>query len=291
MRYSLLNRLQGTLLGMVLAEVFAREQIPQLKSDRWHNCLSYFTQSSTRQLINFAKIEIIPERDELNSIKSLEPNIYQALAIAVPTALLNHEQETQLVEQLRLAVTTNPTLQTSWEGMLVIGYLISQSLTEKLKPKQIISQICNFLPENAVKLIQELEQVQSWINTSATLEKVYRHSCQLEVNSVSLAIYSFLSTPEDYVLTVQRALHLGNDPFLICALAGALSGAYNGFGSIPVSWYLGLDSESELEIEQLSQQILATWSGVYQPQTETTGKQLCASYAIAAPQVMSGRRH
>jgi hypothetical protein len=311
MRYSLLSRFQGTLLGMFVAEAYALRHLPQ--SQKTSNSLSQLTKSTSCQLLNFANIEDILE----TQLNSLEPKIHTALAIAIPIALLNHEQLAKRQEQLSLAVTIDPTLQTFWEGMLAISHLISQAFTEKLEPKRFIAQMCNFDVENCRKSLRQLESVQSWLEASATLDKVRRRSYQLETDITSLAIYSFLSTPEDYVVTVQRAFHLTNDrkevanlsfdreagqenpksdddPVSLCALAGALSGAYNGFGSIPATWRLCLDIELESEIEQLSQQLLAAWSGVYQPQSqariETNGKLRRGSYAIAAPQVMSGRR-
>ncbi|PSB01133.1 ADP-ribosylglycohydrolase family protein [Merismopedia glauca] len=292
MRYSLLSRFKGTLLGMMLAEVYASQHLP--KSTQMSDRLSHLTQFSARQFINFAKIENIPDDIEQSTkLNSLEPKIYPALAIAIPIALLAHEQEAKLLEQLGLAVTTNPTLQTSWEGMLAISYVISQALTERLQTEQLISKICHFLRDNSAELIEELNQVQSWLETPASLEKVRRHSRNFNHGAISLAIYSFLGTPEDYILTVQRAFHLSDDPFLTCALAGAISGAYNGVGSIPVSWYLWLDPHQEEEIEQLSAQLLASWSGVYQPHgTASISTSLMprrGSYAIAAPQVMCRR--
>jgi hypothetical protein len=322
MRYSLLSRFQGTLLGMFVAEAYALRHLSQ--STQMSHSLSQLTKSTSCQLLNFANIEEIIE----TQLNSLEPKIHTALAIAIPIALLNHEQLGKRQELLHLAVTIDPTLETFWESMLAIGHLISQALTEKLEPAGFIAQMCNFGWESSEKSLRELESIQSWLETSATLDKVRRHSHQLETDITSLAIYSFLSTPEDYAVTVQRAFHLTDkrnlyldgkvgkqnpsfdklsyqskiqnpksedDPVSICALAGAISGAYNGFGSIPVNWRLWLDVELESEIEQLSQQLLAAWSGVYQPQTQaridTNGKLRRGSYAIAAPQVMSGRRH
>ena len=47
------------------------------------------------------------------------------------------------------------------------------------------------------------------------------------------AVYAFLMSPDDFWQTIQMALWPAGDVDTIAAMAGAISGAYNGFGAIP----------------------------------------------------------
>jgi hypothetical protein len=275
MRYSLLSRFKGTLLGMTLGEMYASRQSPQ--SIEMGDRFSHLTLSCARSLLNCSNINEIPGI-------SLEPTSDRALAIAIPIALLAHESQTKLRERLDLAIA--PSLETTQSSALAIAHLISRSLSQKPETDEIIPKICQLISSETSDLIPQLEQVQSWLETKVSLEQVRRHASSYKQGVISSAMYSFLSTPSDYVLTVRRAFYLGGDRPLVCALAGALAGARNSWLGIPISWRFWIDAERELEIEQLSQHLLADWSGVYQ--TSVHGS--IARQAIAAPQIMSSRR-
>jgi ADP-ribosylglycohydrolase len=54
------------------------------------------------------------------------------------------------------------------------------------------------------------------------------------VPSVLWALYAFLSSPEDYWATLCTAIEVGGDVDTTAAMAGAISGAYNGVEAIPL---------------------------------------------------------
>lgn len=104
------------------------------------------------------------------------------------------------------------------------------------------------------------------------------------LDSMPLALYSFLSTPEDFRLSLLRAAQSQHHPQLTCALTGILSGSYNGMAGLPPNWCHRLnyssssflpqatsplsvlwDVSSNTQIFQLASQLLAVWSGVYTP--------------------------
>lgn len=106
---------------------------------------------------------------------------------------------------------------------------------------------------------------------------------------VSVALYGFLSTPEDFRLSLLRVAQLEYCPQITCALTGMLSGAANGLSGLPLSWQRslqagyrqpnalsqvwGLDVPTLVE---LADQLLQVWSGVYTPS-------LPASPVVLAP--------
>jgi poly(ADP-ribose) glycohydrolase ARH3 len=76
-------------------------------------------------------------------------------------------------------------------------------------------------------------------------------------NSVPTAIYSFLSHPHSFEETILFAVSLGGDTDTIAAMAGAISGAYLGVGSIPDKWRSKL--ENRAYIEELAGVLYDVW--------------------------------
>jgi hypothetical protein len=161
--------------------------------------------------------------------------------------------------------------------------------------------LLKLLPSEST-LTAKLEQVQTLLQQKASLETAVRQLTQTSKPSYSpqptvpnhfdpenwtalaLGFYCFLSTPEDYSLTVLRSLQTRYHPEITAAISGALSGAYQGLIAIPLKWRLEFQDPSigplthpeiennyvkinptQGELLQLSQNLFALWSGVYRP--------------------------
>lgn len=61
------------------------------------------------------------------------------------------------------------------------------------------------------------------------------------------ALFCFLRTPEDFRATVLAAANSSGDSDSIAAMAGALSGAYNGAAAIPEKWRRRVENAAELQ--------------------------------------------
>lgn len=216
---------------------------------------------------------------------------------------------------------------TNQDGVLALASAIAQLFTEKLEPHQIIPQILPKLsPETT--LGAQLEQVQLLLEQNASLEIVVRHLIQTaklnrkpgessksektahQWTATALAFYCFLSTPEDYRLTVWRAIQTGYQPEVTSAISGALFGAYQGLSGIPVHWRFILKSQvdfavnsnlaqnatvesktGEKQLRQLANQLLAVWSGVYHPITsEDSLRQIYVTTAKATSNALKTER-
>ena len=64
--------------------------------------------------------------------------------------------------------------------------------------------------------------------------------------TVLASLYVFLKSPDDYPATVDRALRVGGDVDTVAAIAGAISGAHNGLGAIPVDLVTGVKDSTEI---------------------------------------------
>jgi len=335
MRYSLLSQFQGTLLGAVLGEFIYQElsifSPSKQESDNLadsqqktfqevgNNRAIYRTLRgeiaiiSARSLVKYEGLEVEDWHEKWKSKKLSEyPNsgvslrVLSEIAIAsLPVAMLYHEEEAKLREKL-------DQIGEVWQGKsdvklsnLAVGYAIALALKEKLEPQTLITQIINILEEEC-PLVELLKEVQSLLERRADLETAIRHlsnkakSIETEaIIPVCLAFYCFLSTPENWQLAVQRAARTGRGS-QICAIVGALSGAYNSSAGIPVEWRgalnfrlrktSGLISEavaSEAEIIELAKTLLAIWCGVYNPKTMENKLNLVP--AVAASNVIRPR--
>jgi hypothetical protein len=101
---------------------------------------------------------------------------------------------------------------------------------------------------------------------------------------IAMASYCFLSTPQHFRLSVDRAAHIPGQPPLTIALTGILVGAANGTTRIPPSWCTN-DDHTTKQLMQLAEKLWVMWAGVYQPGMRLTSR----SQAIAAPAVIQKR--
>lgn len=241
------------------------------------------------------------------------------VSFALPLALLFHDNLKGL--QTVLLTWQNSIWQTTpgfCDGVLTIASAIAHLLTQQLQPDQLIPRLLPKLSQETTLAVQ-LEQVQRLLEQNAPLETVVRQLIQTaKINpptadqwtATALAFYCFLTTPEDYHLTVWRGMQTGYQPDVTSAISGALSGAYQGLIGIPVQWRLALRSKIDIdlnsssaqnptvesknwerELRQLADQLLAVWSGVYHPITSGDSlSQICVTTASAASNLMRTER-
>lgn len=224
----------------------------------------------------------------------------KAIITTLPLALFYHENEIKLrqnLQQLLIAWQDDPV---SRDGALAVGYATLQSLTEKLNAATLIPQTIAFLGESQTQLPQQLAQVQRLLKQGAGLERSVTYLSQntQPTTPIALAFYFFLSTLEDLRLSVVRAAQTGCQPQITSAITGALSGAYNSTAGIPASLRMALSQpnakplaawgmKTEAEMLELSDSLVAVWSGVYDQATHLT--KMTSVAVIAAPRVIRPR--
>lgn len=297
MRYSLSSRFRGTLLGAALGENFAshvKRQSQQL--DGWHKMAVLGAES----LIQLGRFDLDDWRAlflrESSTQNTMNHVSTKAIIATLPIALFYHENEIKMRQNVQQLVAVWQDDPVSRDGALAVGYATLVSLTEKLNPAELIPQTIAFLGERQNQMSQQLAQVQTLLEQGAGLERAVT---QLGRNAqpstpIALAFYCFLSTLEDLGLSVRRAARAGYQPQITSAITGALSGAYNSTAGIPISWRMALSRPdakltawgmtTEAEMLQLSDSLVAVWSGVYDQVTHPT--ELTPVAAIAAPRVM-----
>ena len=316
MRYSLISRFRGALLGSFVGEILVRagcqERVlggftlaaPKPEDAQTNPTLSEWSQLATcgtESLIRCGALNLedwwlfwgkTPSRGVLKSAGSSSES---ALA-TLPIALFFHEDQVKLRQQLLLCTQLWQHQPESSEGVLAISYAISLALTEKLDVATLIPRTLGYVETSLTPLVQQLKQVQTLLEQGAGLETTLtqlRRNAQsrgetlgMPHTSIALAFYCFLSTPEDFRLCVSRAIRTPYQPQITAALTGALAGVYNSINGIPVSWRLAANRiSSGIQRLQLAERLFEVWAGVYDMSALDRGQQL----AVAAPRVIQPR--
>ncbi|MBO1346824.1 MAG: ADP-ribosylglycohydrolase family protein [Hormoscilla sp. GUM202] len=295
MRYTIESRFQGAFLGAAVGEMLSNfytgRSWHQVGLNWWDLDIDEGQQDQLlpgwgSQAVSACKSLIAHGRVEGNRVVDNE-----ATATILPVALFFHEDAAKLRQRLnQLAASSKETRDES----LAMGYCLLQIAQEKLDSSTIVPQIIAYLQSDGA-IASELAQVQTLLEMRASLET----TSYMLSNSIGLALYCFLSTPEDFRLSVMRALRIARvQPQLVASLTGAMSGAYNSLAGIPVSWRIAIKRPltaekfllpcwgvtSDAEIVQLATNLFAAWSGALLP-THLSNKSP-QRYAVAAPQVM-----
>lgn len=187
-----------------------------------------------------------------------------------------------------------------WDGVIAMATAVAVLLSRNPELDQLIPHLLTALPPETV-LTAQLEKVQTLLQQKASLETAVRQltptlkpslpqstfsaaeGIPQDWTALALGFYCFLSTPEDYSLTVLRSLQTPYHPEITAAISGALSGAHQGCIAIPVKWRLELQDPSlwhsthpeiesnpikpnnnSSELLQLARNLFDFWSGVWQ---------------------------
>ncbi|AFZ11124.1 ADP-ribosylation/Crystallin J1 [Crinalium epipsammum PCC 9333] len=306
MQYSLLNRFRGALLGSVLGEMKGSqgqdqnrlELSPVRLSEEIATNIEINLQlpwndiavSCAQSLIRCGRLDLkdLVRHNYYLLPENMSVSCSEAAIATLPVGLFFHEHEVTLQQKLTIAASTLMPDCGNSLGVLAVGYAIAQALTEKLHPLSLIPQILTYLDDVQTPFTQQLSIVQTELTHGAGLEKVVNQLCRNSNHSttpIALAFYCFLSTPQDFRLSLLRALRTNYHPQTTAALTGALSGAYNSLLGIPLGWRIACDRNNKLEVIQLAERLLAVWSGVYDTSTTYDSDQV----AIAAPRVIQPR--
>ncbi|MEH2175489.1 ADP-ribosylglycohydrolase family protein [Nostoc sp.] len=315
MRYSPISRFKGTLLGAFLGGSLAPGGKVQFENSL---DLGRMAVLGIQSLIALGRLDlddwIERQQEEFPHLVATDDDISIKIIIAtLPVALFFHENPIKLRQNLLRVLKIwedDPVIR---DGTLAVGYAIALALTEKLDPLTLIPQTVAFIGETPTSIPKKLLRVQNLLEQGTGLSTTQAEFAKEEKlsNSIAMAFYCFLSTLEDFRLTVLQATHDRNsqlqDATLLNsqatgAITGALSGAYNGIGGIPVNWQVlllqrdspvwGLTSFSQ--VLELTDAFVGVWSGVYNltlnPKELTEeGCEVALLSVYAAPRVIRSR--
>lgn len=321
MRYSLVNRFQGVLLGAILGELIGIGCVGQTQPERQRSLLGGVTERlrkgqshpvakwscvavlGVESLVRHGRLDIEDWNHQL-SLQEFMPMLRVAggheVAIGtLPITLFSHENKIKRQQALEQVLH-------SWQGRIsstishILAYAITQALQERLNPATLISQTLAQIQYatdlETATIVPLLLQVQQLLQQGAGLSAVASlDSERVDEAALALAYYCFLSTPDYPALALLKAAQT-SQPQPVCALVGALIGAYHGVAGFPAAWRLSFTQEtipassgefltSSSTILHLGDRLFATWCGTYNPATTL----LSSATAVAAPGVINPR--
>ncbi len=295
MRYSLNSRFKGTIIGTLLGEIILNRDrnLPNLKLPHVQKIME-----GAESLIELGRFDfddwLKRQQQECLNSNTSDGILLEAILNTIPVILFFHDNTTKLRQNLQQVVEILPNNLVVQDGILAIGYAIAKSLTEKLTPHTLIPETVAFLGETPSNLPQQLLKVNDLLSQGAGLEKVQAEFSKEEELShvIPIAFYCFLSTLEDFRLSLLRSVQIKSRSLTLSMITGALSGAYNSTGGIPVTWQILLSQTELLDsrvnnfslLLNLADMLLAVWSGVYN--SERHLKKVIGENAVAAPRVI-----
>lgn len=315
MRYSLLHRFHGALLGAALGEVLGANCQRQLQAGRsidWRQMEAWgflpinplqaapglgksAIEQAHRLLGNHAgqslRAQASLESERSAAAEQLLSSAAELSIAALPAMLLSHENPQQIQPQIQKIAKLGQYAAGAEIGAAILGNTISLALREQLQPERLPHQLITGLDLD--RLAPE------WVQPLTQLQQAAAKLTATPVQSpVLLALEAFLATPEDFRLTLLRVAQQQIDLPMSCAIAGALSGAHNSLSGLPLTWRRRLATApeslqtlwsvaSEAELLQWATALLAHWSGAYHPLDWLQRSPLRA--VIAAPRVIRPR--
>ncbi|MEO1762497.1 MAG: ADP-ribosylglycohydrolase family protein [Cyanobacteria bacterium J06629_18] len=302
MRYSLTNRIRGALVGALVGQSLATAKEEPLYCKAAVQGIYSLLQFNGG--FNLEEYNLKFQRQNWDLDVADDLMLLNLILATLPIALFFHENHLKLRENLLLAIQdfNNPLIR---DGVLSVCYLIAQSLNEKINPNTLVSEITYFIGETTTEVPKKIQQVNNLIAENAGYFEL--QNCLDKENSISnivaVAFYCFVSSKEDFRLTCLRAIKNQRNSKVCGAIAGAISGAYNGMTGIPITWHLGLDeaklAQWELtsfsQVVKLADALMTLWSGAYyalsqpidiQEVEQELEPELSPLEAIAAPNII-----
>lgn len=205
------------------------------------------------------------------------------LAIAtLPIAFFFHDDILLQQQHLRQTVQSWGGTISTQDWVAMFGYAIAQAIKERLAPCQFIAQLLSYWRGTELGLGQRSPQVLAGLELLSNLIEqgvAYRttilrleQSLLQEESAIALALYCFLYTPDNWHLSVLHAARLLPAHPVLCALTGCLSGAYNSYSSLPLTWQAASlkpcsahspSSSPRVSCTDLATRLVASWAGVF----------------------------
>ncbi|MEM7592140.1 MAG: ADP-ribosylglycohydrolase family protein [Cyanobacteria bacterium P01_A01_bin.83] len=284
MKHQIFERFQGMWFGGLVGQAVANQ-----KHDRKLNSVIKFPsqhwvwqrQQIAKILLSNTELEIDDIDHQLSKVGDLKCSLVNNDNSTLADADHQTRQLNPLINSNHPLLLTSCILLPQQQNLLLRNGKINQELVAwhnllrlVMSPQRqldfalLVEQVRQKLYRKEDLLIDKLQQIVVDVQKSLSLCQLYEE-LQPFHNDLQIAIalswFCFISTPQDYKLSVLRAASLDSTiGSVITALTGTLSGAYNGITAIPGNWHRRIRLDSNYDSEnQVLQEIYKNWLGIY----------------------------
>ena len=140
-------------------------------------------------------------------------------------------------------------------GSQAVAFTIARLVSGEVELGNLIDEACEFIGECelAKRLIYAKRLLEA--NKPPEVALMMMGTSGYVVETVPSALYCFLKSPRDFERTVISCVMAGGDTDAVAAIAGAISGAYNGLKGIPRRWVENV--EDSQKIQALAQKLFS----------------------------------
>jgi ADP-ribosyl-[dinitrogen reductase] hydrolase len=123
-------------------------------------------------------------------------------------------------------------------GSAAVAYGVARGINDEgdLDPGQLAMDVGSFVADPSPAMSAKLSGLADYLDATPEEGFAYTGTGAAAIETVPAAFFAFLRTPGDLEETVVTAANAGGDTDSIAALAGAISGSFNGLGAIPDRW-------------------------------------------------------
>lgn len=138
-------------------------------------------------------------------------------------------------------------------GASAVAYSIARLVSGQVDMGALLPEVVAFVGDSQVA--RNLERAQSLLSADTPADQAVTvlGTSGYVVETVASALYCFLNTPADFMTTVSAAVMGGGDTDTVAAIAGAISGAYNGVSDMPE--HLVGKVEDSVRLQELGREI------------------------------------
>lgn len=142
-------------------------------------------------------------------------------------------------------------------GALAVGYAIEKAynLPKNFDRKNFIREVGEYVKPISLRLAKEIiylnysinQEPSEILNQFPITDPEPKRKGKGTLGTVPMALYSFLRSPSNFEETLITSINHSGDSDSVGAMAGAISGAYNGYDNIPKRFISGLYEKEKIK--------------------------------------------
>ena len=149
------------------------------------------------------------------------------------------------IEQARITHTNSEAV----AGAVAVAFVVARGITDEgdLERASLAGSAAKFVTDIDSSMAARIAGLRDYLDASPEEGFAYTGTGGYVMETVPAALFAFLRTPYYLEETVVTAVNAGGDTDSIGAIAGAISGSFNGLGALPARWKDNVEGREYIE--------------------------------------------